>query len=439
MLTKDQLKANIEAMEKQGASQTEVQEYLNVLKPKTAQNTTKAQKEIEAGKKADEFLKKPWYKQLFSGRVAKELPSATAQTVIGTPAKFIASTAEIPETIIKGKATQRTYDLPGLQPFQSFQSEAQQRVEKTGKAMSGIGRALWEVPLAGIETYIIGKYAIKVGKAGINALKARNIKKSLENSLEVIKPVLTKAERQQAIMKAGKEGGAIQRGPFKKFDIAATQKDYEIADAVRGVVSKNNTPVKNATKINKAIEDIAQNQISPVLKSNPIKMNYVKVEKALSNIEKPISIKSDASLNKAFDLMKETAVKVIKQKNPKTTLDLWEARKAVDAVVKRELGNVAFNPEKANAINKAWMEMRKVINGQIAESLPNAGKVFTEGMSKMSNMYSALERIGENAQKLMGTNIWTRIWKGHPFIRKVIKYGVPTSGGIYGLHKLTGD
>ena len=51
-------------------------------------------KTIQRGEEAKRFLEKPFYKQIFSGRFARELPGATTETLLGTPARFIKSAAE---------------------------------------------------------------------------------------------------------------------------------------------------------------------------------------------------------------------------------------------------------------------------------------------------------------------------------------------------------
>ena len=58
------------------------------------------------------------------------LPQAAEQTVLGTPARFSASVAEVPKILHTGKATDKTYNLPGLDPFQSIQTQESQRMQQ---------------------------------------------------------------------------------------------------------------------------------------------------------------------------------------------------------------------------------------------------------------------------------------------------------------------
>lgn len=102
-----------------------------------------------------------------AGNAFKAAPQAIADVIVGTPAKFIASAIEAPEVAYKRSYTDRTYKVPGLTPFKSFQSDYGKVAEDVVAGKKGLGSAAWElakVPLAGLET--------GVGASGI----ARGIK-----------------------------------------------------------------------------------------------------------------------------------------------------------------------------------------------------------------------------------------------------------------------
>jgi len=96
----------------QGISDDEIYDYIDQKGMlKQAQSQTIMQK----GQKAQEFLEKPFYQQKpseYLGRVAKELPAGLAETFVAKPLKFLASAAEVPQTLATGKATQKTYKAP---------------------------------------------------------------------------------------------------------------------------------------------------------------------------------------------------------------------------------------------------------------------------------------------------------------------------------------
>lgn len=110
-----------------------------------------------------------------TGNALKAAPQAIADTLIGTPAKFIASAIEAPEVAYKRNYTDRTYKVPGLTPFKSFQSDYGKVAEDVIAGKKGMGSAAWElakVPLAGLET---GVGASGIAR-GLKALAAGNIK-----------------------------------------------------------------------------------------------------------------------------------------------------------------------------------------------------------------------------------------------------------------------
>ena len=108
---------------------------------------------------------------------AKGLPKAALEVGVGTPAKFAASTLEAPKAAITGKASQRTYDLPGLEPFKSYQSEAETRagdIIEGKKSLASAATPFASVPLAGIETLFLGSAASKSLKAVKNIMSKKN-------------------------------------------------------------------------------------------------------------------------------------------------------------------------------------------------------------------------------------------------------------------------
>jgi hypothetical protein len=107
----------------------------------------------------------------------KSAPQATADVMIGTPAKFIASAIEAPEVAYKRNYTDRTYKVPGLTPFKSFQSDYGKVADDVISGKKGMGSAAWElakIPLAGLETAVIGKGLV----GGARALAGGNVKKA---------------------------------------------------------------------------------------------------------------------------------------------------------------------------------------------------------------------------------------------------------------------
>jgi hypothetical protein len=102
------------------------------------------------------------------GNMLKAAPKAAADVLFGTPAKFIASTAEIPGIVLRGgQTTQKEYNIPGLSPFKSYQSDFQNVASDVIDNKRGLGSAAWSLAqpvLGGVEMLGIGKGITK----GIN-------------------------------------------------------------------------------------------------------------------------------------------------------------------------------------------------------------------------------------------------------------------------------
>lgn len=118
---------------------------------------------------------------------AKALPRATADTLVGTPVKFAVSAAEVPKIVKDKKFTDKTYNVPGLSPFKSFQSDYGNVADQVVSGQKGMGSAAWalaKVPLAGLETAVIGKGLVKGGKA----LMGGDIKNAAANVADAVLP-----------------------------------------------------------------------------------------------------------------------------------------------------------------------------------------------------------------------------------------------------------
>lgn len=122
-----------------------------------------SQNYLNAVKEADKYKQEA--QQANSGwgmtkNFVKAIPGAVRDTLLQTPAKFIASISEVPEIIWKGGQTsQRDYKIPGLSPFKSFQSDFENTANDVIEGRKGLGSAAWglaQVPLAGLEMVGIG-------------------------------------------------------------------------------------------------------------------------------------------------------------------------------------------------------------------------------------------------------------------------------------------
>lgn len=118
----------------------------------------------------------------------KAAPQATADVLVGTPAKFLASALEAPKVALTQQYTNKTYKIPGISPFKSFQSDFGDVETDVIEGRKGLGSAAWslaQIPLAGLEMYGVGKGAKNVAKSGSILAKTPTLKNARNVALDV--------------------------------------------------------------------------------------------------------------------------------------------------------------------------------------------------------------------------------------------------------------
>ena len=315
--------------------------------------TTKRETEsIQAGQKAQEFLSKPFYKQIFSKEAVKETPKSTLNVLVGTPAKFVTSATEIPSILKTGKATQKTYDLPGLEPFKSYQSEADTRFNKAidiNQTPSNLKANLMalqpfaEVPLAGVETAVTtkglfgdvtltgknaGKSTSGLVQKGLSFLEKSKEKKAISSALQVTSPKIDKKLAESTIKKAGQPGGLKAQGLSKRFIRTPSQYDLDVAkDAAQIGVKNNNSVIKNSELLGKSLDE-EYFSIENYLKSNSSQINPTYISDRLGKIKAPTTFRGDPE--NAYNAIKETAMDIIGERGSQTNYSLWQDRILID-------------------------------------------------------------------------------------------------------------
>lgn len=254
-------------------------------------------------------------------------------------------------------------------------------------------------------------------------LAERSAQKETQAVLDLVSPKMTKKETEAAIA----AGRGEKSGPLGRVKVKPDARTLKAAESVKGIVDPKKTIVENINATKEAIGKEAE-----ALKANikavdkPYDINQL--ETKLNGLEKPISIKSDVKLDKQFDLVRDAAIKLAKEKGGNVS-DLLDARKALDDLVDKELPNLY---DKENApMRDAVISMRRAINEFIDANLPE-GTGFKESLAKQSSMYDALDGMNTKSAEEVGGNIITRTAKKYPTATKVAKYGAAAvlGGGI---------
>ena len=382
---------------------------------------------------------------------------AAIDFLLKQPVKFAISAAEVPETLInvaRGKAIatpQRTYNIPGISPFKSFQSEAETRFNKIQSGEKPLFTALApfaEVPLAGAE--ILGLKGLaqtaprlfSLAKGFVSKTSKRVFAKSeeklLQNTLKATEPTLSKAEKITTLKTVGRPGGATVEGRiFPEITRTPGGRDIEVAkEAMRIGIKDPSKPVQNLQKINSEIARISEQEVRPFLRANPRIYNNNTLVSKLTKIDPPDLVKADTSLEKAYGLVRSRVIKTI-QKSKHTMEGLWDARKTLDKTMEKEFGEALWNIENSLhvPVKRAYLDMRRVIKDFIIENIGEKGKIYGELLNRETLLFEAQQNIAEQSYKLLGKSGFKAFLQRHPLFKEGLKYiGAGTVGaGAFGL------
>lgn len=366
---------------------------------------------------------------------AKGLPKAALEVGVGTPAKFLASAGEVLEQAMPGKdmtkATQRTYDLPGLQPFKSYQSEAETRageIVEGKKSLASAAIPFASVPLAGVETLFLGSAVSK----GVKAVK--NIG-SFKNALKMIVPQnysqLGKKGAESVIGKAGKPGGAYTTA-LGKIKVKPSATHIKQANVIAPYVKSGN-PIKTADNIGKEITRYSEKVLTPFLKNNKTPIDVGDLTTFLNKNAKPTELIRTTN-SKVFNNIKNFYIKNLDDVVDNYTL--WQKRIKLDQAFKKEYGEALYNPlsPQHGAVKEAYYTMRNLMNKYLIDT---ASPVYKPAMERLSLLEKSLKSIKTNYSKTIGKGVGA-VGKTLETTKKLAKQGIKYGTAYYALRYLLG-
>lgn len=273
---------------------------------------------------------------------------------------------------------------------------------------------------------VIDTASIGGEKTGINP---KTVNASLQDSLDMTRPVLDKKGSIQALEKSGLPGGAQKTGKLGAIDTSVSPKDTTIAQTVQPHVIKGD-PISSISNINQEIERSSTQDIRPFLQKNPAPFNMKQIGSYIkTNTEIPNYIKADPVLQKTYDLTRQSMLDEI-SKQPKNMEGLWDARISFDNVAQRQGVNLNTISEKASVIKQAVMDTRRAVNSYIIDNTPNVDGNFKSNMEKLTNLYEGRSRIAEANYKSLGTNAVQRWIKANPTKARIAKYSLAGIAGV---------
>jgi hypothetical protein len=345
---------------------------------------------------------------------------------------FEAVKAVTPEFIKEGvgQAVEAVAEQPIVQDTMAAYGDFKEKNPELTENLEAVGNIATVIPGVGAGAKGVkegAKAVARTAKAGMEV--AEDVAKNIPTPSMPFRPDLGKEAMETVVIgpqgkkktiagleKSGMPGGYAPDESFLGKLAGAdkyvpTARDYEVAESVKGIVRKSNTPSKNIENINNKIAETSETVVRPALRANPMPFNVATYANRLKAIEMPDFIKSDEALARTYNIVRDRFVEVAKR-HPKTKEGLWDARKEIDQVIEQQFGAAGFNPDKYSALQKAILDMRRATNDFIAEGVPD--NAFQTGMRDMSNMYSARHNIALDNYAIQNKDWLTKFAANNP-------------------------
>jgi hypothetical protein len=329
----------------------------------------------------------------------KALPGAALQVGVGSPIKLAVSGVEgVTSTVKTGENySGKTYKVPGLQPFKSFQSESVERANAGQNPLLNVGQAALEVAGAGADSVGLAKGA-KFLASGAKSLvvkqAAKSAAKSVAKTTDAVGQIIQGTT--DDIEPARKALSKIDYKKAKTYEdldqqLAASEKS--LVDAKGAALSTDTTPRKLPTLTTKVgntphnfVED-AFNQLDDYYKkTNNIakqgELNVLRAKAAKDGLTikeiDDLAVRHGQDLN-AYNKSGDLAAALSKQEAENT-------RAGLKTTARELFGNDAYKG--ADAELSATINTRKLIQKQIEEVNKLRQKITERGF------FERLGRLG---------------------------------------------
>jgi hypothetical protein len=347
----------------------------------------------------------------------KQLIPATAQTILGGPAKLFASTGEgIVQTFKTGgksNATDQTYKLPGLAPFKSFQSDATDRAKQGQNPVLNAGQATLGTAGAGLDTLAF----VDAASGAKNLVSNLADKKAISGVWDTIKPELGKINSTKA--------GMLEETGIGK---AATVKpNQEMITAATPYVKDAKTPLQAVTNMQAGIAEKGD-ALQKALKDTKAIYTKSQVQGAFNKIEPSADVVGDTA--KIYDKVKAKALSLVG--NGGTLDKLLQARKDFDAYINSSFPNL-YDSDRLSGIKKAVLDIRGSLNDVIESRLPDGklpdGTTFRASLNDQKLLYQAIDNTAPKIKVGAPTTLLGKISSGLGSNVKKVAAGAVTYEG----------
>ncbi len=227
-------------------------------------------------------------------------------------------------------------------------------------------------------------------------------------ALDLVSPKATEAIKQQAL----KEGRVTEQGLLSASRITPSKRDFQLAEAVKGVVDPKKSAPQNLNLIEAKVNDI-NTGVKAYVKANKVPFNTNQLSKQLDDGKDELDLifASDKNAEKTYNAVKRKFIELVQNKD---TAGLMDARQEFDKIpaVKKLLESDKLGE---NARKEIVMSIRTQANKYIASLLPK-GNQYRETLLKESRMLEAIGNLAEKNTGIIGANKLQSLTQKYPIL-----------------------
>jgi len=322
----------------------------------------------------------------------------------------------------------------GIDTYRSWKSQN----PRTARDLESVVNIAMVFP-AGRLTGIAGKKALTTtgelaGKAATK-LETGLAKQTFNEALDIIKPVLTLKEKGQAL-EAGRGIVTEKILPrrFEKISVVSTAREKEMADVVKGIVSKSKNPIDNIMAIQNEI-GIQEGFKSAAIKGYNTIFNKAQLKTVLNKAKEgsQVVFGSDKALQSSYNSVVDEMMRQAGKESSNLS-GLLQARKNFDNVINQKFPGLLSNPIGDTAKQNAVRDVRRAVNEFIANKLP-VGNEFKSVLRKQNLMYDAIENIGKKTASAVDASAVRKVMtllRANP-LTSFATGGILTYGAMIGM------
>jgi len=220
-------------------------------------------------------------------------------------------------------------------------------------------------------------------------------KKEVKKLEELILPAATKESVERTTL----------TGPWKTATLATTKREQAILNEVRKIdgIKPNRSAYHNSRILVDATNKMGDDLVK-VLEKNPVIISSQsinsKIDYALAQMLDPkkgnVFLKSDEQIVAALEQMAIRAKEIFAQ-FPNTPAGILAARKEFDNMIRRELGDAAFDAKNVTIMNSAMKLVRNAANDAVNKAVPKA--VVSSTLKRQSRLFAARDVVSVKAIK----------------------------------------